>query len=239
MGFFDKKYCDICEAKIGLLGNKKLEDGNMCKGCAELLSPYIEDRRHKTLEEIQEHLAYRLENEAEVDAFNVTRTLGGYYKVLLDEDTGKFIVTGDNNWQSGNPDVIPFSQVTGCQIDVRESRNELKFTDKDGNDVSFNPRQYDIDYDFYITIHVNSPWFNEINFQINNRRIDNYGSAEYRDMEQQANEIKAVLTEARQGTRESAVAANAPKTAKLCPFCGATTMPDERGCCEFCGGAMQ
>ena len=27
MGLFDKKYCDVCGEKIGLLGNKKLEDG--------------------------------------------------------------------------------------------------------------------------------------------------------------------------------------------------------------------
>ena len=31
MGLFDKKYCDICGEKIGLLGNRKLEDGNLCK----------------------------------------------------------------------------------------------------------------------------------------------------------------------------------------------------------------
>ena len=35
MGFFDKKYCDICGEKIGLLGNRKLEDGNLCKECAK------------------------------------------------------------------------------------------------------------------------------------------------------------------------------------------------------------
>ena len=29
MGLFDKKYCDICGEKIGLLGNRKLEDGNL------------------------------------------------------------------------------------------------------------------------------------------------------------------------------------------------------------------
>lgn len=29
-GIFDKKYCDICGEKIGLLGNRKLEDGNLC-----------------------------------------------------------------------------------------------------------------------------------------------------------------------------------------------------------------
>ena len=36
MGLFDKKYCDICGEKIGLLGNRKLENGNLCKNCALL-----------------------------------------------------------------------------------------------------------------------------------------------------------------------------------------------------------
>ena len=38
MGLFDKKYCDICGEKIGLLGNRKLEDGNLCKDCAKKLT---------------------------------------------------------------------------------------------------------------------------------------------------------------------------------------------------------
>ena len=28
MGLFDKKICDICGEKIGLLGNRKLDDGD-------------------------------------------------------------------------------------------------------------------------------------------------------------------------------------------------------------------
>ena len=40
MGLFDKKYCDVCGEKIGLLGNRKLEDGNLCKECArEAVTP--------------------------------------------------------------------------------------------------------------------------------------------------------------------------------------------------------
>ena len=31
MGLFDKKYCDICGEKIGLFGNRKLEDGELCQ----------------------------------------------------------------------------------------------------------------------------------------------------------------------------------------------------------------
>ena len=38
MGFFgklfEKKNCDICGGEIGLLGNRKLEDGNLCKESA-------------------------------------------------------------------------------------------------------------------------------------------------------------------------------------------------------------
>ena len=45
MGLFDKKYCDVCGAKIGFLGNRKLEDGNLCKDCAGKLSPFFSDRR--------------------------------------------------------------------------------------------------------------------------------------------------------------------------------------------------
>ncbi len=41
MGLFDKKNCDICGEKIGLLGNRKLDDGNLCKNCASKLSPWF------------------------------------------------------------------------------------------------------------------------------------------------------------------------------------------------------
>ena len=50
MGLFDKKYCDICGEKIGLLGNRKLEDGNLCKDCARKLSPFFSERRNSTVE---------------------------------------------------------------------------------------------------------------------------------------------------------------------------------------------
>ena len=53
------------------------------------------------------------------------------------------------------------------------------------------------------------------------------------------NEIKAALTQARQEVRDEVAAANAPKTAVVCPLCGATTIPDAQGCCEYCGGAIR
>ena len=82
---FEKKECSVCGGEIGLLGNRKLEDGNLCKGCAAKLSPWFSDRRQSTVAEIQEQLAYREANQEKVAAFRTTRTLGERTKVLLDE----------------------------------------------------------------------------------------------------------------------------------------------------------
>ena len=238
MGLFDKKFCDICGDKIGLLGNRKLDDGNMCKNCSALLSPFMTDRRRTTLADIKEHLAYREANKANVEALNVTRAIGTGMKVLLDEDARRFIVTSSKRWQAENPDVMEFSQVTGCSTEIKETRTEIKRTGNDGKQVSFIPPRYDIDYDFYATISINSPWFSEINFKVNGNRIEERASVEYREAEKQAQEIKMALTSVRKEVRDEVKTASAPKVAKMCPLCGATSIPDAHGCCEYCGGAM-
>lgn len=173
MGFFDKKYCDICGDKIGLLGNRKLEDGNLCKNCARKLSPWFSDRRQSTVAEIQQQLTYREENREKVSAFRVTRTLGENTKVLLDEDAGLFMVTSARNLEEANPDVLSFSDVTGCKLDIDERKTEIEYRDSEGNRQSFNPRRYAYSYDFYIVINVNNPYFNEIRFQLNSSSVDN------------------------------------------------------------------
>ena len=88
---FEKKNCDICGNEIKFMGNRKLEDGNLCKECASKLSPFFSERRRSTVEDIRGQLAYREANQAEVAAFNVTRTLGNNTKVLFDEDAQKFM----------------------------------------------------------------------------------------------------------------------------------------------------
>ena len=47
MGLFDKKYCDICGEKIGLLGNRKLEDGNLCKDWGDTFVTFETDEREE------------------------------------------------------------------------------------------------------------------------------------------------------------------------------------------------
>ena len=280
MGLFDKKYCDICGNKIGLLGNRKLEDGNLCKDCAAKLSPWFSDRRRSTVADIRDQLAYREENRASVAAFRTTRTLGRSTKVLLDEDARKFMVTSARNYQEANPDVLDFSQVTGCDLDVEEHRQELKHADKDGKQVSFVPPRYEYSYDFYTIIHVNHPYFDDIRFRLNpntikvgQRRIGDFSQTltgnrapsikaqmvsnalgvlsgqpqtriatwnpDYNEYYNMGEEIRQALTQARDEVREQIRVQNAPKKAVTCPWCGATTIPDAAGCCEYCGGSVK
>ncbi|MDO4400279.1 MAG: DUF4428 domain-containing protein [Coriobacteriia bacterium] len=233
-GLFDKKACSICGGEIGILGNRKLEDGNCCKSCASKLSPFFSERRHSTVAQIQEQLDYREANRASVAAFNLTRTLGNGRKVLIDEPAGTFMVTGSSRWRDENPDVIDLSQVTGCTIDVKEQKEEIRYKGEDGLPKSYDPKRWDIDYNILVTIQVNSPYFDEIELKVNESKIETDYSPEFHRYMEQAEEIRATML----GYREQAAASAGPKTAKTCPHCNATCVPDANGCCEYCGGVM-
>ncbi len=224
---FEKKVCSICGGEIGLLGNRKLEDGNMCKNCAAQLSPWFSDRRQSTVEEIKGQLAYREANRTKVKQFRTTRTLGENMKVLLDEDKGMFMVTSSRNPAEANPDVLALSDVTGCTLDIDERETEIKREVKkaDGTTerISYNPPRYHYKYDFYMIINVQNPYFNEIRFKLNDTTIESdpamnrprTGAARlmntgtrpeqdihYRRYEKMGEEIKQVLLQLRQKNRE-------------------------------------
>ena len=195
MGLFDKKFCDICGEKISLLGNRKLEDGNMCKDCAKLISPFMTDRRRTTVADMKEHLAYREENKEKLRGFMPMKVYGAKKKVYIDERMGMFIVTDADpgKWVDENADLIPLSSVMNCAFDIKEDRDEVFMKDSQGNNVSYNPKRYRYTYDFYITITVNNRWFDEIKFQLNGHDVEGMGSLEYRGFELAGNQIRAAL----------------------------------------------
>ncbi len=279
MGLFDKKYCDVCGEKIGFLGNKKLEDANLCKNCAKKLSPWFNDRRHSTLEEIKAQLAYREENKEAVKAFNITRSFGAdYTKLLVDENSRKFMVTNASarDLEEANPDVIDIAQVTNCRLDIDEDRDQIYRKNKEGESVSYNPPRYRYYYNFRIFIEVNHPYFDELRFDLNKSRVDNgenkageagyhsqpvnsgngvadtilnvlnaaadlgngYRNPEYDQYVEMGQEICDILMNTRRTIREEAAAAKAPKKKMICPACGAATIPDSNGCCEYCGSTL-
>ncbi len=171
MGLFDKKYCDICGEKIGLLGNRKLEDGNLCKDCAKQLSPWFSDRRRSTVEDIKRQLAYREENRGRASQFRTTRSYGEDWKVLLDEEHRWFTVTRARDLADANPDILDYTALTGCRVDIDESRTEQKREGPDGKEVSYVPPRYEYSYDFDIIISVNHPYFDEMKFRLNNSSV--------------------------------------------------------------------
>ena len=76
---FEKKVCDLCGGEIGLLGNKKLEDGNCCKECAGKLSPWFDERRHSTVEQIRRRMQAAPEPDpvpASEEIFRIIQTYG-------------------------------------------------------------------------------------------------------------------------------------------------------------------
>lgn len=247
MGLFDKKFCSVCGQKVGTLFHRKLEDGYLCKDCTAKLSPFFSERRSSTAEEIREQLEYRESNREEVEAFHITRTLGKDLKVHLDEDHGKFMVTRAKNIQEANPDVLDYSQVTGVDIDVTDSQSESQFRNKEGKLVSYIPAKYIFSVGIRLIIHVNHRFFDTITVPIDSSITLNPGNPlpaalkpapknnrEYLECFSMANDIKRALMTARQQGRKEA----APKKAVVCPHCGATTIPDASGCCEYCGGAI-
>ena len=180
MGFFgklfEKKECSVCGGEIGLLGNRKLEDGNLCKNCAKKLSPWFEDRRHSTVAEIEEQLAYRERNLQEVQGFRPSLRIGENYKLIAEEQNGvpyRFVVADSNDYLEENADLIFFRDVSSCNIKVDESRSEITKQNEKGETVSYNPPRYNYSYNFYVTLTIeNNPYFDEIRFKLNNFSVD-------------------------------------------------------------------
>ena len=195
MGLFDKKFCDICGEKIGMLGNRKLEDGNMCKDCAKKLSPFCDDRRHSTLEQMKAHLQYREENKAVLRAFSPTLTLGEDKKIYIDQMKGNFVVSRNRpgSWDEENPDVMPIASITSCGLDIDEDRDEIYMKNGQGQNVSYNPPRYNFYYNFKLKFLVSNPYFDDFEVKLNNFRVEGMGSMEYNRYQKMAMDIMNAL----------------------------------------------
>ena len=195
MGLFDKKVCDICGEKIGLLGNRKLDDGNLCKDCAKKLSPWFEERRHSTVEDIKKQLAYREQNKEAVRNFRVTRDLkaDNNYHVFIDDNHQKFAI-GTKMDVETNPDILDLSQVTSCRMDVEQDRTEEQYRDQNGEMRDYVPPRYKYSYKYKMMIGINSPWFDDMDFQLHNFAIDANDRGKIMAVEQIGNQIITALS---------------------------------------------
>ena len=193
MGLFDKKFCDVCGEKIGMLGNRKLEDGNLCKDCAKKLSPWFDDRRHSTLEEIKSQLQMREENRSLVSSFRPGRVIrSDRYNLYIDERQQLFAASVNLD-REDNPDIISLSQITGCNLDVDEMRTEEYRTDRDGERESYNPPRYSYSYDYYFYIYLNHPYIHEMKLKLNSMDISEDDRNRRHDVERAGQEMMSYL----------------------------------------------
>ena len=262
MGLFDKKYCDVCGEKIRFLGNRKLEDGNLCKDCAEKLSPWFSDRRRSTVSEIKAQLAYREENKEKVAAFRCSRTLGESSLVCIDDEKGQFLIRRGGESLGNNPDVLALDDVQDCRVDIEESKREEKHLNEEKKQVSFEPPRFTYSYGFYVEISVNHPYFDDMRFRVNRSSVeiqtgmpiqtsgllaaaklftpdvpDTAHCEAYQKYLAMAEEIRRALLRL-PGEEDDVPEAPKPHvyTEKVaCPCCTAVAVPDQNGCCPYCG----
>lgn len=194
MGLFDKKYCDICGEKIGFLGNRKLEDGNLCKDCTRKLSPFFRERRSSTVEEIREQLAYREENARRLENFHPDMVFGTDEKIYIDTTAKQLVVTGADDFREDNPDIIEAAQIISCEKEIEDNEEEIFFTDKEGNEKSYNPPRYSYAYEFHVILKIDSPWFDEISVDLNNgERPESKQSERYMEQEMKLSELVTLI----------------------------------------------
>ena len=175
MGLFDrfkKQDCEICGKEVGMFGYKKLKDGEICKDCVKLLSPWFEDRKESTVAQIKEQLAYREQNAKEHENFTISRKIGDEeYIMYIEEVSGvptRFFVTSRSDYKAENPDIISFKDVISCVTDIQVRDEEIKEKNAEGQMVSCNPRRYKHHHDFFIKMEIrNNPYFDNIKFRIN------------------------------------------------------------------------
>ena len=219
MGLFDKKFCDICGEKIGLLGNRKLEDGNMCKDCAKKLSPFFSDRRSSTIDEIKQQLAYREQNKVALKSFRPNLTFGDGKKIYVDMANGNFVVSNysPNNWDDENPDVMALSSIMSCNLKIDEDKDEIYTQGKDGQRVSYNPPRYKFYYNFILEFAVNNPYFDDFRVQLNTFRVEGMGTMEYNKYQQMAMEVINTLTPGRGGAMPNMMNGGMPMNQGFAP----------------------
>ena len=75
MGLFSKN-CAICGGSGSALSSKKIADGHICSSCISKLSPWFDDYKKSSSEDIRRQHEYREENRRLLDDFEVTKAWG-------------------------------------------------------------------------------------------------------------------------------------------------------------------
>ena len=249
MGFlkklFEKKDCEICGGEIGLLGNTKLADGDMCKDCKAKLSPLFRVKNDTTVADILAQIAYREENEKALETFRPDEEFGTSDKLYVDTAAKKFAYSRYGDWKRAKADVIDFAQVTGVEIEEQDDTTEIEHENEETGETS--SEEIAIVH-FYADISVDSPYFDGIHICLSEDETiipdgDDENRAKYTEFKRQMNRIKELLESggaeeepAEEEPAEEAAEEPAAGAGTVCASCGAEGQTGKF--CEYCGTAL-
>lgn len=188
MGLFSKKICCICGEKVGLLGGLKLKNGDLCKECKKKLSPFFEDSKESTVEDIKNQISAREENYKQLDNLEINKIYGEFGVILIDETNKKFVALKDTSdslfgnqrkvnsiedVKDKNPDIIDFKDIEDVEIKIVQTNREEKQT-INGEQVSYDPKHYTYMINFDVIIKVNHPYIKVIRLSLKEGTIQIY-----------------------------------------------------------------
>ena len=262
---FKKQDCEICGKEVGMFGYKKLKDGEICKDCVKLLSPWFEERRESTVAQIKEQLAYRARNAEELKNFHPTIVYGdSLRRMFVEERDGvpyRFCIANGEDYLDENADLVLVENIEEIIIDIQDNAHELLLheekKDEDGNIIQeeeyYDPPRYDYSYEFKATLLLkNIPWFDAMDIQLNRENpelfeVEDMGDADDAAAYARANpneafsekflKYKTWCDEIEALTKPGAAApVQEAAKPKFCPGCGA---PYEGGkFCQSCGSKL-
>ena len=205
MGFlkklFEKKDCEICGGEIGLLGNTKLADGDMCKDCKAKLSPLFRVTKETTVSDIVQQIAYREENIKALEDFHPDEEFGNSEKLFVDTAAKKFAFAANGDWQGTESDILDFAQVTRVETDIEEYIDSTSESHDEDEEYDSTDENETVDVpvsNFHVVLHVDSPYFDTIFIFLSDGDDpsdigDDSQIAKYREYEQQMNRIRELF----------------------------------------------
>lgn len=185
------KICAICGSEINFHEELPLQDGVLCRTCAENCSPFLQNL---TVAEMRAYMAYREENRKKTEQFRADRVFGADEKFCIDHEHGLVFMTGLHDVWDVTSDLIELMQIKWCEDRIAVLREEVFDTDGDGYLKRYVPPRYRDLYEFRMTFGVALPWYGEICITLNRGvRIDDRNSDTYAHYAKQLWEIKAMF----------------------------------------------
>lgn len=115
MGLFNKnsKKCDLCGGDYNILTGSAVKDGTICLNCVKKFSSLVLFTKKNTLQEIQEHLEYRENNDKLFDTFKETDSVEKF--ISADRNLKKFCMPFLYAF-GRKPDLFDFNQLVDYEL---------------------------------------------------------------------------------------------------------------------------